>query len=64
LRAPDDDVISIMFGDEQLTLDFHDVASLYRLRDVAEEAARVLRAILEPSSPSCFTSRSDVIART
>ncbi len=42
-RAPDD-TISIMFGNEQITLDFHDVESLERLRDVADQAASRLRA--------------------
>jgi hypothetical protein len=45
--APDDDVISIMFGNEQVTLDFHDVESLERLRDVANQAASRLRAAIE-----------------
>jgi hypothetical protein len=47
LPAPDDDVISILFGDEQITLDFHDVESLERLRDVAGQAALRLRAVIE-----------------
>jgi hypothetical protein len=39
-----DDVVEIMFGDEQLTLGFFEVAALERLRDVAAEAARLLHA--------------------
>ncbi len=49
LRAPDDDVISIMFGNEQISLDFHDVESLELLRDVADQAASRLRAVLDGS---------------
>ncbi len=45
LREPDDEVISIFFGKEQVTLDFFDVESLERLRDVADEGARRLRAV-------------------
>jgi hypothetical protein len=45
--APDGDIISIMFGNEQIALDFHDVESLERLRDVADQAASWLRTELE-----------------
>ncbi len=47
LPAPDDEVISILFGAEQITLDFHDVESLERLRDVADQAAARLRMVIE-----------------
>jgi hypothetical protein len=50
LRAPDDDVISIMFGDEQLTMDFYDVQSLERLRNVADQAASRLRVAQEANA--------------
>jgi hypothetical protein len=50
LRAPDDEVVSILFGDEQLTLEFCDVESLERLRDVADEGARRLRAVCEANA--------------
>ena len=40
---PGDSVVSVIFGDEQITLDFHDVESLELLRDVADEGARRLR---------------------
>jgi hypothetical protein len=50
LRKPDDETVSILFGDEQVTLDFFDVESLERLRDVADEGARRLRAVLEANA--------------
>jgi hypothetical protein len=40
----DHENISIMFGNENVTLDFFDPESLERLRDLADEAARQLRA--------------------
>jgi hypothetical protein len=46
-RAPDDEAVLILFGKEQVTLEFYDVASLERLRDVAAEGARRLRAVIE-----------------
>jgi hypothetical protein len=55
-RAPDDEVVSIMFGDERLTLEFYDVASLERLRDIANEAAGLLRQAIatnaRPAEPT------------
>jgi hypothetical protein len=39
----DDEYVSILFGRERLTLDFFDVASLERLRDIADEGARRMR---------------------
>jgi hypothetical protein len=57
-REPDDEVISILFGDEQVTLDFFDVESLERLRDVADEGARRLRAVFEANA------RADVAEET
>ncbi|MGH3870029.1 MAG: hypothetical protein ACRDSR_00700 [Pseudonocardiaceae bacterium] len=50
LRAPDDEAISIMFSTEQLTLEFFDVESLERLRDVAADAAQQLRAVFEANA--------------
>jgi hypothetical protein len=50
LRAPRDEFISIIFGDEQITLDFHDVESLERLRDIADQAALRLRAVYEANA--------------
>jgi hypothetical protein len=47
MRRPDDDAVMIYFGDEQLTLEFLDVESLERLRDLADEGARRLHAGLE-----------------
>lgn len=49
-RAPDDEAISILFGKAQVTLDFYDVASLERLRDVAAEGAQRLRAAIEANA--------------
>ena len=47
LREPDDNWISILFGDERVSLEFYDVESLERLRDLADEGARQLRAAIE-----------------
>jgi len=57
-REPDNEVISILFGDEQVTLDFFDAESLERLRDVADEGARRLRAVFEANA------RADVAEKT
>lgn len=46
-RTPDDETISILIGPEQITLEFFDVESLERLRDVANEGAARLRALTE-----------------
>lgn len=45
-RTPDDDTVRIFLGAEQITLEFYDVESMERLRDVADEGARRLRAVL------------------
>lgn len=42
-RAADESV-AIVFGRERITLEFYDVASLERLRDLAHEGARRLEA--------------------
>lgn len=47
MRKPDDDAVSILFGDERITLEFYDVDSLERLRDLANEGIRRLRASIE-----------------
>jgi len=47
MRRPDDDAVSILFGDERITLEFYDVESLERLRDLASEGIRRLRASIE-----------------
>lgn len=47
MRAPDDEAVSILFGKERISLEFYDVESLDRLRDLAEEGARRLRAAIE-----------------
>lgn len=44
-RTPDDESISILIGPERITLEFLDVESLERLRDVANEGAATLRAL-------------------
>jgi hypothetical protein len=48
-RAADDEAVSILFGKEQLRLEFYDVESLERLREVADQAARQLRAVIDAS---------------
>lgn len=49
-RAPDGDCVSILFGEERLTLEFFDVESLERLRDVADEGARRLNTAIEANT--------------
>lgn len=49
-RAPDGDCVSILFGKERLTLEFFDVESLERLRDVSDEGARRLNAAIEANA--------------
>ena len=44
MRRSDDDAVSILFGEERITLEFYDVESLERLRDLASEGIRRLRA--------------------
>ncbi|HEV7651135.1 MAG TPA: hypothetical protein VGP26_23550 [Actinophytocola sp.] len=46
-RLRTDSAVSLSFGDECVTLECYDVASLERLRDLADEGARRLRAALE-----------------
>jgi hypothetical protein len=43
---PDDEAVLILFGKERITLEFYDVESLERLRDLADEGARRLRAVI------------------
>jgi hypothetical protein len=50
MRRPDDLTVSIQFDEERITLDFYDVESLERLRDLADEGARRLRAAINMSS--------------
>lgn len=45
-----DESISIMFGAEKVALDFYDVESLERLRDIADQSARRLRAIIDANA--------------
>lgn len=51
-KTPDDDTVTIFFGEERVTLQFYDVESLERLRDVADEGARQLRAVAMSKSGS------------
>jgi hypothetical protein len=46
MRTPHDESVSILFGSDRLTLEFYDVESLERLRDLADEGARLLRVAL------------------
>jgi hypothetical protein len=46
-RSPDDSLVAIMFGKERITLEFYDVESLERLRDLADEGVRRLRAAFD-----------------
>jgi hypothetical protein len=41
LREPDDEVVSIFFGDEQVTPESYNVESLAQLRDVAAIRSRI-----------------------
>jgi len=43
MHTPDDEYVSILFGEERFTLEFYDAESLERLRDLADEGARRLR---------------------
>jgi len=49
-KLPDAETVSIFFGDERLILEFYDVESLERLRDLADEGARRLRAAIEANA--------------
>ena len=49
-KVTDDEAVSILFGNERVTLDFYDVESLERLRDLADEGARRLRAVIEANA--------------
>ncbi len=50
MRTRDDDAVSIMFGNERITLEFYDVDSLERLRDLADKGAQLLRAATETNA--------------
>ncbi|MPZ83396.1 MAG: hypothetical protein GEV28_24585 [Actinophytocola sp.] len=52
MRTPDDLYVSLLFGSERFTLEFYDVESLERLRDLADEGARRLRAASETDTPA------------
>lgn len=58
LRETDDEFVSILFGKEQVTLEFFDVESLERLRDVADEGARRLRAVVEANARAALVEDS------
>ena len=44
-RPPDDSLIAILLGKERITLEFYDIESLERLRDLADEGVRRLREV-------------------
>jgi hypothetical protein len=46
----DDRVVMILFGEERITLEFYDVESLERLRDLADAGARRLRSLIEENA--------------
>jgi hypothetical protein len=47
MRRPEDRYVTLIFGDERLTLSFFDVESLEQLSAVAKEGAQLLRAAFE-----------------
>lgn len=49
---PENEYVSILFGKERITLSFFDVESLERLRDLAQEGARRLRAAIDANDRS------------
>ncbi len=51
-RRLDDETVSILFGHERVALEFYDVESLERLRDLAQEGARRLRTVFEANTRS------------
>lgn len=61
MRTPDDDAISIKFGNERVTLEFYDVESLERVRDVADDAAQRLRAAVETAKRTDATEDSPIL---
>jgi hypothetical protein len=50
MQDPTDELVSILFGEERITLEFYDVESLEHLRDLADEGARRLRTALETNA--------------
>lgn len=50
MRTPDDQYVTLVFGDERLTLSFFDIESLEQLSAIAHEGAQLLRAACEASS--------------
>lgn len=47
MRSPEDRYVTLVFGDERLTLSFFDVESLEQLSAVANEGAQLLRTACE-----------------
>jgi hypothetical protein len=43
---PGEEAVYILLGKERVTLEFYDVEGLERLRDLADEGARRLRAVI------------------
>jgi hypothetical protein len=62
MRTPDVPGVTLMFGDERLTLEFLDVESLERLRDLADEGARRLRAAFETAAGAAQESAAPGLA--
>jgi hypothetical protein len=58
MRTSDDLAVAFLFGKERLTLEFYDVESLERLRDLADEAAHRLRAAFEQDARAKDTEDS------
>lgn len=50
MRSADDTGVSLMFGEERLTLEFADIGSLEQVRDLADEGVRRLRAAHEKNA--------------
>jgi butyrate kinase len=55
-QLPETEIVSILFSDERIVLEFCDVESLERLRDLADEGARELRAAIEANAAESIRS--------
>jgi hypothetical protein len=54
--VPDSEYVSILFGRERITLDFFDVESLERLRDIADAGARAMQETIETNARTDATA--------
>jgi hypothetical protein len=61
-RTSDDESVSILFGPERITLEFYDVESLERLRDLANEGAQRLRAVIDANARSDIAEHDTAVA--